>query len=356
MGSIDLVRELRTGEPDPKKAAKTMKFLGWGCLLGGLWNFILPQVAPFKEADFHLPTYFPYFALIVFSIIGALFLLSARGIQEMESWGKKAGQAAVTLLFAGSFLFSALVMPDVARFPHSDGSFQIFFCVFFVIVMAQFGLPAYFGYRYLGRLPTKDDPYSTVHYNPSEITRTLSQRMVEGTATLHGVTSYKDSPFPFGIMGTFPLLIAVPLLVMFTGQKYLGPESIALMFPVVFIFIFLGPAIFNYLSSPFQENRKLVTAFTGGGSIFLFSGSWPFFRLMVYNDALEVRVMFHRYLIPYEKMDDIPNKIGFFSTGILIKSDLPDVPSSIRFSGFGMKKMSEARNSYLAASQASTSR
>jgi len=247
-------------------------------------------------------------------------------------------------------------MPDVARFPHSDGSFQIFFCVFFVIVMAQFGLPAYFGYRYLGRLPTKDDPYSTVHYNPSEITRTLSQRMVEGTATLHGVTSYKDSPFPFGIMGTFPLLIAVPLLVMFTGQKYLGPESIALMFPVVFIFIFLGPAIFNYLSSPFQENRKLVTAFTGGGSIFLFSGSWPFFRLMVYNDALEVRVMFHRYLIPYEKMDDIPNKIGFFSTGILIKSDLPDVPSSIRFSGFGMKKMSEARNSYLAASQASTSR
>jgi hypothetical protein len=161
-------------------------------------------------------------------------------------------------------------------------------------------------------------------------------------------------------MGTFPLLIAVPLLVMFIGQKYLGPESIAVMFPLVFIFIFLGPTIFNYLSSPFQENRKLLTAFTGGGSIFLFSGSWPFFRLMVYDDALEVRVMFHRFLIPYEKMDDIPNKLGFFSTGMLIKSDLPDVPSSIRFSGFGMKRIvqvvNEARNSYLAASQTLKSR
>jgi hypothetical protein len=122
MGFIDLIRELRTGEPDLKKATKTMKFLGWGCLLGGLWNFILPQVASFKEADFHLPAYYPYFALIVFSIIGALFLFSARGIREMEPWGKKAGQAAIMLLFAGVFLFSALVMPDIVRFP-TDGSF-----------------------------------------------------------------------------------------------------------------------------------------------------------------------------------------------------------------------------------------
>lgn len=52
MGFIDLIRELRTGEPNLKKAAKAMKFLGWGCLIGGLWNFILPQVAPFQETGF----------------------------------------------------------------------------------------------------------------------------------------------------------------------------------------------------------------------------------------------------------------------------------------------------------------
>jgi hypothetical protein len=42
-------------------------------------------------------------------------------------------------------------------------------------------------------------------------------------------------------------------------QKYAGPESIALLFPLVFLFI-LGP---NSLPFPFQENRKLVAAFTG---------------------------------------------------------------------------------------------
>ncbi len=64
---------------------------------------------------------------------------------------------------------------------------------------------------------------------------------------------------------------------------------------------------YNYRASPFQHNRRLRAAFTGGGSIFLFkflfNGSWPFFRLMVYEDALEVRVMFHRFLVPFGKMD-----------------------------------------------------
>jgi hypothetical protein len=49
--------------------------------------------------------------------------------------------------------------------------------------------------------------------------------------------------------------------------------------------------------------------------------------------------MFHRFLIPYDKMEDFPEKIGFFSRGILIKSNLPEVPSGIRFQGFGMKKI-----------------
>jgi hypothetical protein len=168
MGFIDLIRELRTGEPNLKKAAKAMKFLGWGCLFGGLWNYVLPQVAPFKETGFRLPTYYPVLTLIGFSIIGALFLVSARGILEMESWGKKAGQAAITLLLVGIFLFSAHIMSEFVQFTTSDGSFKIMFYIFFAIALAQFGLPAYFGFRYLGRLPTKDDPYSTVHYNPNE--------------------------------------------------------------------------------------------------------------------------------------------------------------------------------------------
>jgi hypothetical protein len=355
MGFFDLVRELRSGAPNVKKAAKAMNCLVWACLVGALWNFILPQTAPFKETDLPLPASYPYVALIGFSIIGALFLLSSRGIQKMEPWGKRAGQAAIILLFVEIILFSVLIMPEFAQFPSTGGPLKIVFYIFFAIVLAQFGLLAYFGVRYLGRLPSKDDLYSTVHYNPDQISRSISERMKQGVISHDVETKYKDSPFPFGITGTFLLLIAAPLLLIFVGQKYAGPEAIALLFPFVFLFIFLGLTIFNYSSSPFQKNRKLVATFTGGGSIFLFHGSWPFFRLIVYDDALEVRVMFHRFLIPYERMEDIPGKIGFFSTGMLIKSDLPDVPSSIRFSSFGMKKLvqivSETRRAFEAASQ-----
>ncbi|MBI3353088.1 MAG: hypothetical protein HY036_10985, partial [Nitrospirae bacterium] len=59
-----------------------------------------------------------------------------------------------------------------------------------------------------------------------------------------------------------------------------------------------------------------------------------------------------RYFIPYDKMDDIPDKIGFFNRGILFKSNLADVPSDIRFQGFGMKTIvkvvNEMRSTYMA--------
>lgn len=354
MGFIDLIRELRTGAPNPKKAAKTIKFLGWGCLFGGLWNFVLPQTEPFKKTNFHIPASYPYVALIAFLLVGVLLLIAARGIQELEPWGKRVGQAAIILLLTEIALFPLLIMPEFLQFPSTDGTFKIISYAFLTIAIAQFLLPGYFGLKYLNRLPTKEEPISTANYNQEQVTRGLSERMNERTAD-YNTARYKDSPLPFGIMGTFPLLIAVLLLLMFVMEKYAGPDSIGLIFPFVFLFIFLGPTIFNYLPSPFQKNRRLLGSFTGGGSIFLFHGSVPFFRLMVYDDALEVRVMFHRFLIPYDRMEDIPNKIGFFSTGILIKSDLPDVPSSIRFGGFGMKKIvrvvNEARTAFVAASQ-----
>ena len=65
---------------------------------------------------------------------------------------------------------------------------------------------------------------------------------------------------------------------------------------------------------------------------------------MIYIDGIEVRIMFHRFFIPYDRIADLPQKVGFFSRGLLIKSDIPDVPSSIRFYGFGMKKILEVVN------------
>jgi len=341
MGLLDLLRELRTSEPDPAKAARAVRFLGWACVLAGAWNFVLPQVAPIKESEAPFPTSYPYYALAVLGLIGSLFLLSARGISELTSWGKRAAQSGIVLLLLTTAIFLFRVLPEHFRFPSEEHGFPMVFHAFMAIALAQFAVPAYYGFLHLGRLPTTDDQSGTRLQHVTS-TRIRSQARMEGARTLASVPSHKNSPSPLGIMGTFPLFIAIPLLVMLVIKKHAGPEYDALLFPLVFGCLFIAPTIFNYLPSPFEKNRTILKSYTGGGSIYLFHGSWPFFRLIVYRDALEVRVMFHRFLIPFEKMRGMQDKATFLTTGILIQSDVPGVPPRIRFGGFRMKKVLES--------------
>ena len=135
-------------------------------------------------------------------------------------------------------------------------------------------------------------------------------------------------------------------------RKIGGPAIAGAFFLPVFILVFFSPILYNRVASPFEQERPLVASYTGGGSTFLLNASWPFFRLLVYNDGVEIRVIFHRFFIPYDRMEDLPAKLGFFSMGILFRSDLPGVPSSIRFYGFGSKGtlalIQEQRAKYLA--------
>jgi len=343
MGFFDLIRDLRTCPADPGKAAKVMTYFGWGCLAGGLWNFLIPQVDSFKHSKLPIPPFYPYLAPAGLFAAGALFLFAARGIRELAPWGKRVGQTGVCLLLAQIIILPVVIMPEfLAHKPDSQG-FDIFFTIMMLLVVGQFVLPGYYGIKYLNRLPANDDQMDAARYREEQVTRDINQRMGERTAT-SDTTKFHDSPFPFGLAVTFPLLIGSFMLVMAVSERFLRKESFFVIFPVLFLFLFIGPTIFNYLSSPFQAERTLIASFTGGGSIYLFHGSVPFFRLLVYNNALEVRVMFHRYLVPYDKMDAPPDKIGFFSSGLLIKSDLPGVPSSIRFAGLGMKKILQTVN------------
>lgn len=339
MGLFDLIGELRSGEPSPKKAARGLKILGWVCFGGGLWNFILPRTAPFHESGFPLPPYFEWVALISFSILGAMFLLASRGVLEMRPWGKRLGQVAIVVLVGGMILFFFNMFSEFFPATGGDGFSRIFVYVVFAIGMAQFGVPAYFGVLYLGRLPTRGPFDSAGYQDTQEYERLLAERMEERTSERPVGIKYKNSPSPFGVIGTFVLILGGTMLAVIAGEKFLGEGVLMVILPIMFALFFLGTPLFNLMLSPFEKDRVLLKAYIGGGSIYLFNGSWPFFRLMVYADALEVRVMFHRFLIPYGEMEDIGDKVGFFSSGLLIKSDLPGVPSRIRFSGFGMKKI-----------------
>lgn len=339
MDYFDLIKELRKGEPNIKKAEKAMKTLGWICFFGAIWNFIVPLLAPSEKNFFNFPKSYPIVALVSLSIVGILFFFSSRGIRQRAQWGVWTAQIAIILVLAIMVAFVIVCFFSFRDFLPEDSTFLIIMAIVFTLVFGQFLILGFFGIQYLGRLPVKETTVSDKRFGIyNEVDDNITE--VKSSVPWQAQT-YKDALFPFGIGGTFALLVAGLLIMVFAAGKYFGEPMMTAIFLPGFAFIFLGPMVYNKLPSPFEKDRELIASYTGGGSIAFFRGSWPFFKLIVYKDGLEVRVMFHRFFIPFEHMEDIPEKLGFFSRGIPIKSDLPDVPSSIRFMPFGMKKVNQ---------------
>ncbi len=349
MDYFDFIKELRKGEPNIKKAVKATKILGWICILGAVWNFVLPLISPSGDESWHLPESYPFVALVSLSITGILFLISSRGIRQRTPWGVRTAQTSVILLLGIIVLFGMTFFLITENLLPEDTTPRVFFVVVFTIVFGQFLIPGFFGLRYLGKLPVQKTGLSEMRFG---MECEIVSEVIETKSPMPGQErKYKDALFPFGVGGTFVLLLGSLMLTVFAVEKFADRWMASIIFMIGFAVIFFGPMIYNGLSSPFERGREIIASYTGGGSASLMGGTWPFFKLIVYEDGLEVRVMFHRFFIPYESMEDIPEKVGFFSRGILIKSDLPGVPCGIRFGAFGMKKkvqtIIEARRKHL---------
>jgi hypothetical protein len=313
-----------------------MKILGYTCIFGAVWNFVLPLTIPFEKSPLNLPESYPFAALISLSIVGILFLISSRGIRQKAQWGVQVARISIILAIGIMILFGVVFIFLLKDFLPEDTTFRIISAIIFTLVFGQFLILAFFGLQYLGRLPVKETDISEIRFG---IENQVDGKVSETKSFSSGQKqTYKDALFPFGIEGTFALLVGGLLIIVFNVEKYLGESTSTVIIMAGVAFVFFGPIIYNILPSPFEKNKQSIASYTGGGTVLLFGGSWPFFRLIVYEDGLEVRVMFHRFFIPYEHMEDIPEKVGFFSRGILIKSNLPGVPSGIRFMALGMKK------------------
>lgn len=335
MDYFDFIKELRRGKPSIKKAEKAMKILGYINIFGAVWNFVLPLITSFEKSPFNLPQSYLFVALISLSIVGILFLISSQGIKQKARWGVQVAQISIILVIGILILFAVVCIFSFKDFLPEDTIFRIISVVIFTLIIGQFLILAFFGLKYLGRLPVKEMDISEIRFG---FGNQVDGRVIETESFSSGqVQTYKDALFPFGILGTFALLIGGLMIMVFSVEKYLGESLRPVIFLAGFAFVFFSPMIYNRFPSPFEKNRQVIASYTGGGTVFLFQGTWPFFRLIVYEDGIEVRVMFHRFFIPYEHMEDIPEKVGFFSRGILIKSNLPGVPSGIRFMAFGMK-------------------
>ncbi len=297
MDFFDIIKELRKGEPTPAKVAKAMKILGYVCLGVALWNFFIPYLFPISVK---FPEAYPYAALAGFALLGALFLLSAKMLRDNDPAGKRVGQWAIVLTLAMIVCLTVIIFSS-NFFPRKIAPPKIFIVLMFVVVFGQFFVPAYFGIKYIGRLKLGEHgsgQAASPFRKPGEQQyREMSERGIKGK------NLYKDALFPFGVVGTFVLFMAVFMAGLFAAMKFLeGPKGEFFIFPgilsMVALFVF-----YNLAPSPFERVRNVLYTSTGGGSVFLFSGTWPFFRMLLYSDGLEIRVMFHRFFIPYDERD-----------------------------------------------------
>lgn len=330
MDFFDVIKELRKGNPDALKTAKAMKILSAICVFGAIWNYGIYCIGPFDKSPFTLPLEYLHLVLIGLLLLSGIFFLAARGIVAMEPWGKRSGQLGVVLLFGLLLGFIFFVLSGKSFLLLREKNTGIFF-VFTTLFIAQFGVLAYFGFRYLGRLPARKTDYA----GAEPIHRTISQGDLKTSPgkPRRGHVIYHDSPVPFGFLGTFALLMVVPFCIIILAEKYIGPQTSPFLPFAAGFLVFFCVVFYNRLQSRFElaGGRVLVASYTGGGSIMLLNGTWPFFRLLVYQDGLEIRVMLQRFFIPFDKVESLSQNKGFFNRGMLVKSNLPGVPSDIRF-------------------------
>jgi hypothetical protein len=165
--------------------------------------------------------------------------------------------------------------------------------------------------------------------------------------------NYSEALVPFGINWTLIILIVITIAVLFVAIKAAGPYSAPNIFVPILFALFIGVSAYdNFFPSSFQKKRDVIASFYGGGSIGFFNtGTAQSFKLLVYKDGLEIRVLLHRFFIPFEKIKEISAVGSFLNRGILIKSDLPSVPTEIRFNKLAIQKViqsiNEAKSKYL---------
>jgi hypothetical protein len=166
----------------------------------------------------------------------------------------------------------------------------------------------------------------------------------------NGSETYVDAPIKIGLFPLFMIYLLGSIALISYILKMTGGEdgraSMFPLFPLLFIVVFFAPVLYNLKKSIFEKTRKVLKTRIGGGSIGLFQGTAPFFKMLIYDDAIEVKVFFHSYLIPYDRMEEAPHTVGTLFRGLIIRSDLPGVPAKINFAGLSAEEIGEITGRY----------
>lgn len=143
---------------------------------------------------------------------------------------------------------------------------------------------------------------------------------------------YSDSLFPWGIGSSFvitllALMLGGVLVGVFLGT-YLEQKNFkqggGIILLVMILTIVVGPMIYNKRVSRFEREKNPLEIIDHFGIIQGLRGA--FIRLLLYEEGLEIRAFYHRYYIPFKKIDGVSIEKILFCDRITIKSKIDGVP------------------------------
>jgi hypothetical protein len=146
---------------------------------------------------------------------------------------------------------------------------------------------------------------------------------------------YSDSLFPFGIGASFIISLLALLLAGSLIGVFLGPFLVqkgfeqggGIILLIIVLVIMVGPIIYNKRISRFEKERTALKIIDHFGMIQGLRGA--FIRLLLYEEGLEIRAFYHRYFIPFGKIDGVSIERLLFDKRINIKTTITGVPEFI---------------------------
>lgn len=96
---------------------------------------------------------------------------------------------------------------------------------------------------------------------------------------------------------------------------------------IIFLIVFAGPRVYNSRASRFEKGRAVLDTLDDLGVVQGLRGA--FFRLLLYDDGLEIRAFYHRYFIPFAEIDGIALEKGLLHTRLHIATGIAGVPRCV---------------------------
>ena len=149
-------------------------------------------------------------------------------------------------------------------------------------------------------------------------------------------TEHSESPFPFGIGASF-LIVLLSLMLGGGLTAWLFSESFeqssvqqggGIILLVIFLVTVVGPVFYNKKASRFERERTPLDKIDHFGMIQGLRGAS--IRIVLYAEGLEVRAFYHRYYLPFDKMDAVDTERQFlYGSHLVLKTRIEGVPSWI---------------------------